>query len=107
MPSVQMSLRDYTFSKILEFHVYLSIFSNQFDNWEFYILGYLNSLKKFRLFFNKCFSRKICSYLGNKTYSLDEEIPLKYYNDNSKLYSYCYSNKEGLNNYLSIRYIVI
>ena len=74
------------------------------EKWEYYILSYLSTLKKFRTIFNKCFSHLESITENKMNYTLDDVIQSKNYNENSNLDNLCFTNKERTNKFLTLLY---
>jgi hypothetical protein len=95
-PIVQFELEnaELSISKYIDFKVILYLIENDINEWEFYLLSYLNDFYKFRQFFKKCFSKYLKNTNGlPNVISLDNNLKKHYNNENSKYYTFILTKK--------------
>lgn len=103
MPLIEISLNDSKLIKILELNLLDTILRKEFVDWEYYVLSYFNSVKKYRNSFNKCFSKDMNKRIYKKKIFLDEFNQDKGYSETSYLYSFVHSPNDHINLYYTIK----
>jgi hypothetical protein len=103
MPLIELSLKDSKLVKILEINLLDTIVKNVYKDWEYYVLSYFCSFKKFRNLFNKCFSKDLNNRISKRIVYLDQNNQDKSYDDTSSIYSFVYTKDDNVNLYYTIK----
>ncbi len=103
MPLIELSLKDSKLVKVLEINLVDTIVKNEFRDWEYFVLSYFSSFKKFRNLFNKCFSKDMNSRISKRIIYLDQANQDKCYDDSSSIYSFVHTGDDNVNLYYTIK----